>query len=151
MKTIFTFALLALSISIFAQPNKNREEKIRSLRVAYISTKLDLNTDEAQKFWPIFNKFDNKQTEFLKQRRKIMFDIRKTESQNVPEAEIKKILQNSEQIEIQLQNNRTDFTKNLQGVIPTQKILLLKKIEEEFKQKMFFQIKERLKNRRNKL
>ena len=39
------------------QPKENKEEKIRALEIAYISRKLNLTTEEAQKFWPIFNEY----------------------------------------------------------------------------------------------
>jgi len=35
----------------------NKEEKIRALEVAFISRKLNLSTDEAQKFWPVYNEY----------------------------------------------------------------------------------------------
>ncbi len=35
----------------------NKEEKIRALEVAFISRKLNLTTDEAQKFWPVYNEY----------------------------------------------------------------------------------------------
>ena len=35
----------------------NKEEKIQALEVAFISRKLNLSTDEAQKFWPVYNEY----------------------------------------------------------------------------------------------
>jgi len=34
-------------------------EKIQSLKIAFITQKLQLTPDEAQKFWPIYNEYDN--------------------------------------------------------------------------------------------
>ena len=34
-------------------------EKIQSLKIAFITQKLQLTPDEAQKFWPIYNQYDN--------------------------------------------------------------------------------------------
>jgi hypothetical protein len=39
------------------QPEPDKEEKIRALEVAFISRKLNLSTDEAQKFWPVYNEY----------------------------------------------------------------------------------------------
>ena len=36
-----------------------RAEKIQSLKIAFITQKLQLTTDEAEKFWPIYNQYDN--------------------------------------------------------------------------------------------
>ena len=70
MKTITkltrTFSLFLvlnfLSTAIFAQqpePNMqgNKGEKIEALRIAFISQQLNLNTQEAQKFWPVYNQY----------------------------------------------------------------------------------------------
>jgi hypothetical protein len=36
-----------------------RAEKIQSLKIAFITQKLQLTSDEAEKFWPIYNQYDN--------------------------------------------------------------------------------------------
>ena len=42
-----------------AQDNKeNRYEKIQSLKIAFITQKLELTADEAQKFWPVYNRYE---------------------------------------------------------------------------------------------
>ena len=38
---------------------KNKQEKIRSLYVAYVTQQLQLTPDEAQKFWPVHTQFEN--------------------------------------------------------------------------------------------
>lgn len=34
-------------------------EKIQALKIAFITQKLQLTPDEAQKFWPVYNEYDN--------------------------------------------------------------------------------------------
>jgi len=38
-------------------PEEKREEKIQSLEIAFISRKLSLTPDEAQRFWPVYNEY----------------------------------------------------------------------------------------------
>lgn len=38
-------------------PEEKKEEKIQSLEIAFISRKLSLNPEEAQRFWPIYNEY----------------------------------------------------------------------------------------------
>jgi hypothetical protein len=40
-----------------AQPQPNRAELIEKIFIAELTQKLSLTPDEAQKFWPVFNKF----------------------------------------------------------------------------------------------
>ena len=49
--TIFT----GLGYTVTAQPA--RGEKIEAIKVAYITKELNLSSDEAQKFWPVYNEY----------------------------------------------------------------------------------------------
>ncbi len=45
--------------SITAQDNREqRIEKVQALKVAFITQKLSLTTDEAQRFWPVYNRYE---------------------------------------------------------------------------------------------
>ena len=37
---------------------EKRTEKIQSLKIAFITQKLDLTADEAQRFWPVYNRYE---------------------------------------------------------------------------------------------
>lgn len=62
MKKIFTLTmvlLLSCSKLLFAQeqPDNKEQEKIQALEIAFISRKLNLNENEAQRFWPVYNEY----------------------------------------------------------------------------------------------
>ena len=62
MKTLFTIMIMLFSIAGTAiaqeqQPDPKQEEKIQTLEIAFISRKLNLTTDDAQKFWPVYNEY----------------------------------------------------------------------------------------------
>jgi hypothetical protein len=61
MKQILSLLLISfLTVPVlFAQVKENaaREEKIQTLEIAFISRKLNLNPEEAQKFWPVYNEY----------------------------------------------------------------------------------------------
>lgn len=48
-------AVVAFSESSFAQDIK----KIETLKIAYITEQLDLSEEQAQKFWPVYNKYES--------------------------------------------------------------------------------------------
>ncbi|MFN5134949.1 MAG: hypothetical protein ACK5DG_06485 [Chitinophagaceae bacterium] len=62
MKQIFTLVTVFI-ITLTAkaqdqiQPDPKTEEKIQAMEVGYISQKLNLTSEEAQKFWPVFNEY----------------------------------------------------------------------------------------------
>jgi len=62
MRTFILFSLLLLfSIKTFAQPGK--EEKLKQLqkqKMNYFTERLDLSEQEAKKFWPVYNDYQNR-------------------------------------------------------------------------------------------
>ena len=66
------FITLIFSIHSFAQPKYDeKKEQIKALKVGYITSELGLTTDEATKFWPIYNDYDDKQFELRHQKMKV--------------------------------------------------------------------------------
>ena len=70
LTSFLTAALLLVFTAAHAQPGaagmpggpgqERRHEKIEAARVAFLTTRLNLTTDQAQKFWPVYNEFDAK-------------------------------------------------------------------------------------------
>ncbi|MFC4818649.1 MULTISPECIES: sensor of ECF-type sigma factor [unclassified Flavobacterium] len=143
MKKIYTLLLLLATLVTYSQDAEDRIERIKALRIAYISDKLQLTPDEAQKFWPIFNQFDDRQSELQKQKRQLMMKLRPENASTLSEKESAKLMEEDERLENDIQNSRRQLVKELQGVIPNQKILMLRQIEVEFKQKLLKQIQKR--------
>ena len=143
-KIIILLSLFICTIS-FGQDFERRAERVKALRVAFISNKLDLTSQEAEKFWPIFNKFSDSQTNLHKQKRQLMLKLRPENTVGMSDSATLKLLNESENIDADLENKKRQFVKDLQGVISPQKILLLKKLDEDFKSTLLKQFK----NRRN--
>ena len=56
------FFVMAISFSQGRRGGANQEnrEKIKAQKVAFITSKLELNADEAQLFWPVYNEYQKK-------------------------------------------------------------------------------------------
>ena len=57
MKTQFTIIALIFSMILGAQNPK--EEQIKTLRIGFITKSLNLTSQEAQQFWPIYNEYSD--------------------------------------------------------------------------------------------
>ena len=65
MKTITCIVfIISFSIFSFAQPNR---DKIKTLKIAFITEKLDLSEKEAQQFWPVYNAFEEEHFKLRRQ------------------------------------------------------------------------------------
>jgi hypothetical protein len=87
MKKIILFIVLALPFTSFAQPGPGgamRENRLQSLEIAFLTRELALTPAEAEKFWPVYNKYAeemrgtmrNRDVDVL-DRQQQMLDIRK--------------------------------------------------------------------------
>jgi len=120
---LITFLTAAFSVTAqddLPEGGAKRQEKIRALYVAFITEKLALTPDEAQKFWPVHTQFSNE----LKGVNKGLPELQKQQAQ----LDIKKKYQDG--FNRILGNQRTERFFKLDG---------------EFKQKLI----DRIKNRQN--
>ena len=132
IKQILLAITLLFSINTFAQGGrllKEKKEQIKAMKVAYITNELSLTSDEAAKFWPLYNAFEEKQHEIRKQKLKGYMDRIDEESfDNLSEKEASTILAQMESTEEELHQARKKFVASLKGVISSVKILKLKRL-----------------------
>lgn len=141
MKNLLTLILLAFALSASAQGSDKREQ-IKSLKTAFITTELSLTSDEAAKFWPVYNAFDEKQFELKHQKmRALGKKIDGTDSMSDKEALA--VINQMEDYEEELYQNRRKLVSSLKSIISPIKILKLKKAEDDFNRKLLRQYKEK--------
>ena len=146
-KKIILVILMTLSANGFAQKGsllKNNRDKIKSLKIAFITDELSLTSDESAKFWPIYNAFEDKQQEIRKQKMKGYLDRMDDESlSKLSEKEAATLLSQMESTEDELYQAKKKLINNLKGVILPVKILKLKKAEEDFNRKLLQQYRDK--------
>jgi Spy/CpxP family protein refolding chaperone len=139
-KTILIILFL-LSIPSFAQQGmSDKKEQIKALKVGFITNELSLTTEEAAKFWPIYNAYDDKQFELRHQKMKTYKAQMDDEAlDKMSEKEAAALLAQMESNENELTQLRKKFNANLKGILPAKKILKLKKAEDNFNRKLLQQ------------
>lgn len=146
MKTKILFPIIFLLVTSlsFSQGFKEKREKVKALKVAYITEQLELTTDEAQKFWPIYNAFDENQSELRHEKMRAILDRFKPGNvEKLSEKDASNSLIQMEKIEEDLFNLKKKFIKDLQSVISAKKIIKLKKAEEDFNRELLKQMREK--------
>ena len=139
MKKLLLILILTLSISSFAQEN-GRHERIKGLKIAFITERLQLTGTEAQKFWPIYNAFD---TENQKMRKATMGKFRKVDFDSMSDQEAKNHLEDMMVTDKRKHELKQQFVVDLLNVLPAKKIILLKATEDSFNRRMMEQMKKR--------
>lgn len=113
-------------------------ERVESQRVAYITSKLDLSSDESARFWPVYNEYSKKRMELRKNNR----GERKSE-EDASEAEAKKMLElqmENQEKEVALKKN---YYEKFKAILPAQKLVKLDEAEMEFNKEILRKFKER--------
>ena len=143
-KFIVPILFLLVTTFAFAQGHKEKQEKLKALKVAYITEQLELTADEAQKFWPIYNDYQEKQFDLRHEKMRAILDrFRPGSVDKLSEKEASALLVQMESLEENLFNLRKKFIKDLQGVISAKKIIKLKKAEEDFNRELLKQMREK--------
>ncbi|HQW69093.1 MAG TPA: sensor of ECF-type sigma factor [Flavobacterium sp.] len=147
IKSLLAFILLITTTLSFSQNGrllKQKKEQVKSIKVAYITNELNLTPDEATKFWPLYNEFEEKQNQIRREKLKAHLNrIDNADFDNLSEKEATTLLAQMESSEDELHLLRKKFTANLKNVLPATKILKLKKAEDGFNKKLLQQIRDK--------
>ncbi|MWB96131.1 sensor of ECF-type sigma factor [Flavobacterium sp. GA093] len=143
--TLSIFCLL-ISFSFYAQNSKidEKREKIKEYKVAFLTTELELTSAEAEKFWPIYNAFDDKQFELRHEKMKTY--LRKLADDNInsiSEKEAATLLSQIESTDKELYILKEKYNSNLKKILSAKKILKLKKSEDDFNRKLLKQYRDK--------
>ena len=145
-KNVLTFLLFLVSFSFYAQNDKadDKREKIKAYKVSFLTTELELTSTEAEKFWPIYNTYDDKQYELRHNKMKTY--LRKLDDDNLSslsEKEAAVLLSQIESTDKELYLLREKYTANLKKILSAKKILKLKKSEDDFNRKLLKQYRDK--------
>ncbi len=130
-KQLITVLFLLCSVVFYSQEGK--KEQIKALKIAHITKDLDLSSTEAEKFWPIYNTFDEKQFDLrMVKMRKIRQELqsKSTETMSIQEATL--LLNQIDALEEETYQNKKKFMLELRKIMSPVKILKLKQSEDDF-------------------
>lgn len=143
MKHLLILFLL-ITTGLFAQTDKHA--KIKALKVAHLTERLALTTAEAEKFWPVYNAYEDKMHDLWKTKRTHIYQKMKNNLEAMSNEEANQLIDHAMDLEMQELQNRKELIEDLRPVISPKKIILLRKAEEEFKK----QLLENYRQRKNK-
>jgi len=130
------FFLLFVGANAYSQ-QYNDNERLQSMRVAFITNSLQLTTEESQSFWPLYNEYEDKQKE-----------VRRTYRTNkqmmlMDDQELEQHLENNLKMEEELLQLKRTYIDRLKEVLPIRKIAMLQNAENKFKTEILKQIRQR--------
>jgi len=133
--------ILLFSICLFSQQGPGRE-RIKTLKVAFITEQLSLSSMEAQQFWPVYNAHEEK-VEAIRRKERQEFGSRFNDLTQISANEAKNMVASFMEIQTSKHDLEQEFIKELKGVIPDIKIIKLFRAEERFKKRLLQQFRKR--------
>lgn len=134
----FMLSLFMLFTALSFAQEKPDWEKIKSLKVAFITEKLSLSSKEAQEFWPVYNAYEEKRDALRKREHtEIRNKIKNVE--HLSEKESAQLLKQHIQLEEEEEELDNEFLKEVSTVISSKKTLILLRAEEDFKRQLIKQ------------
>ena len=139
--------LMILSTAGVTAQNPYRE-RLSSYRIAFFTQKLDLSTKEAEKFWPVYNDYQEKKRNIQQER----VQINRSVIQNTATLSDKELTELGDKyvgMEVQEAALSQEFHNNMKQILPPAKILRYYQAENQYKLLLLNELQDRRQERPN--
>jgi septal ring factor EnvC (AmiA/AmiB activator) len=136
---ILAILIVILSPSVFFAQGK--AEKVEQLKIAYFTKELNLTTQEAEKFWPVYNEMEKKIKALRKERRKTFKEL-EDKGDSLSVELVKKHTNSIFDSEIAEVNTKKEYYAKIGGIIGYKKATKVYKVERDFKRELLMRLKE---------
>ena len=135
MKKIYILAFVFLFFVKLGLAQEKRREEIESFRVAYFTRQLNLTSEEAKKFWPVYNEMQAEIQKLQKERRNRHRDLRDNQD-NISDAELEKSINEemaSRQKELDIEKK---YHERFKQILSMKKLAIFYRAQEGFKREL---------------
>jgi hypothetical protein len=145
---IVLLALTILTITKGAAQNQGRE-KLEAYRIAFFTQRLNLTPQEAEKFWPVYNEFQNKRNAIQTDRMMLNRNVNQNEL-NMSEKEMTEAGDKLISLQLQEANLAMEYHKRFREILTPAKVIRLYQAENLYRIQLLNELKQN-QNQRNNL
>ena len=141
MKNLVILLFVLFTGFSFSQ-SEGKGDKIESMKIAFLTNKLNLTAKEAQLFWPLYNEY-NQKMEVLRKAKKSEYDEIKSKNGTPSDKEIAAYMEEvflTKQKELDLQK---EYYYKYIKILPMKKVAQLYQAENQFKKELLRIIKDK--------
>jgi hypothetical protein len=144
MKRFFFIVLIFNTFFASAQPQDGAiAERVKALRAEVYTRVLNLTSEEAEKFWPIFNEYSTSRENLQKQLKS------EADLDGMTDEEVEEYVKKHFEIRQKELDLEKDLVQKLRKVLPIRKIAKLPQAEREFRESLLKRLQELREKRRN--
>lgn len=143
---IAVMIMSSMSLNLFGQPGVGREhdmkrEKIQAQKIAFITDKLELSPEVAQKFWPVYNEAQKMKEQEMKEFRKNN-DVKDMRLEELSDEELTEIADNMILHQERMNDIDKTYHAKYKSILSPKQMVLLYESEKEFKFFLLRQLRE---------
>ena len=152
MKRIILFGLI---ITAFILPQKlmsqaGNMDRMDSYKIAFFTRRLNLTPAEAEKFWPLYNEYDNKRIKLQQERAATIRQVNQNENR-MSDAELIKAADRLVALQVEEAALTEALHKRLKEILPPVKVLRVYQAENMFRNQLLNDLRENRDIRREPL
>lgn len=137
MKNLIIATLLLFPFLVSAQGHDDKNNEIETYKIAYLTEKLGLSSDEAKIFWPIYNDWEKEQGALRKERFQKMISFRKiNEIETLSDSQIQTLIANDFDMKQRELNLEKKYYNKLKSSLPIKIVGKYYRAQEAFKREI---------------
>ncbi|MFN0202600.1 MAG: hypothetical protein ACKVTZ_13835 [Bacteroidia bacterium] len=142
-KFVFLMLFLGALLHLIAQPAdvEENQEKVKTLKIGFLTKRLNLTSEEAQKFWPVYNQF-TEEMEKVKGDTKLMHRAVQQGFQTMTDKEVETLADEFVAQRRKEADILEKYHKQFRQVLPIRKVAMLYKSERDFKRELLKQLRD---------
>jgi Spy/CpxP family protein refolding chaperone len=143
LKNLFTILTVILfSSAVYSQPSRGRGgfEQVEAEKTAYFTRALDLTSEEAREFWPVYDEFRDRKSAIIREKHSLLRYF--TENyDNMDEKEAEEIAGKYLDLQIRETSLTEEFHEKFKKVLPPKKVMRFYHAENEFRMQLLRRIR----------
>lgn len=127
---------MIISVTTYAQrPERNYDkEKLESARVAFITNRIDLKPEQAEKFWPLYNQYQEKRSNMMSE----ISSLNQKSNSSISDVEAKEVINSRLSMQQQMLDMEKKFMQEVQEVISPAQAVKLHDINRQFTRQLYW-------------
>lgn len=149
MKRNLIFILIViLNFGLHVKGQNANRERLDSYKIAFFTKKLNLTPQEAEKFWPLYNEYQEARTKIQFERQEITVNFNRNEL-NMSEREITEAGDRIIALEVGEAKLAGDFHEKIKKILSPVKVMRLYQAENQYRLQLLKELQERRQERNN--
>lgn len=122
--------LVGVSLNGYGQRERSVDrEKLDAARVAFITNRLSLTPDQAERFWPLFNEYQERRESLMRDLRGIS---KKGKAESISNVEASQLIEQRFSLQQKLLNQEKEFLKKISEALTPVQALQLNEANRDF-------------------